>query len=375
MAYLKVDESGKIYQKVTVPNADGTGTSEIYQEVSETIAVKVVNNKPIEFVKVDGDDNGKILPGAEFKVLYKEKETDLNYSDYLVDGKAVTVKSDDKGKFSLNLSKDGFYALKETKAPEGYSKFPGYIKEFKLEKGKIQVLEKDPLKASKTIGANGMLTSEILEVDKDKGTFKQRLVINPNHTEWTFDKEDTLLQLDVNNWNVSDNYRTIKVATLEKNKTVADLKDNDFREVNPRNQQYSTNPLIYSIPSLYNSNDYTQPDPKISNIVTEKGLVVEITGKITDTSKAVDLKPEVYSRAFSKSIDLVEYKLDINNMSEGKGSYLDYQSKDPIKVENHKATFPHTGALGIIGFLVAGAVIMATAYYKYRRKRRESVLS
>ncbi|MFN2103126.1 SpaA isopeptide-forming pilin-related protein [Finegoldia dalianensis] len=374
VAYLKVDESGKIYKKVTVPNAEGTGTSEIYQEVSDTIAIKVVNNKQIEFVKVDADDNSKILPGAEFKVLYKEKETD-NYKDYTLDGKVVTAKSDENGKFSIAVSKDGYYALKETTTPKGYLKLPGYIKEFKLENGKVQVLEKDPLKASLTKGANGMITSEILEVDKDKGTFKQRLVINPGHTKWTFDKEDTLLQLDVNNWNVSDKYRTIKVATLEKDKTVADLKDTDFKEVNPRNQQYDTNPLIYSIPSLYNTNDYTQPVPTISNIVTEKGLVVEITGKIADKTKAVELNPEVYSRAFSKSIDKVSYKLDINNMSEGKGTYIDYVSKDPIQVENHKATFPHTGAMGIIGFLVVGAVMMATAYYKYRRKRRESALS
>ncbi|MDU6880277.1 SpaA isopeptide-forming pilin-related protein [Finegoldia magna] len=375
VAYLKVDDSGKIYQKVTVPNAEGTGTSEIYQEVSETIAVKVVNNKPIEFVKVDAEDNSVKLQNAEFKVLYKEK-LDGKYEEYKVDGKVVTAKSDENGKFSLNISKDGYYALKETKAPEGYGKYPGeYIKEFKLENGKVQVLEKDPLKASKTIGANGMITSEILEVDKDKGTFKQRLVINPGHTEWTFDKEDTLLQLDVNNWNVSDNYRTIRVATLEKGKTVADLKDTDFREVNPRNQQYNTNPLIYSIPSLYKADDYTQPNPKIANIVTEKGLVVEITGKITDKSTPVELNPEVYSRAFSRSIDKVSYKLDINNMSDGKGTYVNYDSKDPIQVENHKATFPHTGAMGIIGFLVVGAVIMTTAYYKYRRKRRESALS
>ena len=62
-------------------------------------------------------------------------------------------------------------------------------------------------------------------------------------------------------------------------------------------------------------------------------------------------------------------------MSEGKGTYVDYQSKDPIQVENRKGQYPHTGALGIIGFLVVGAVMMATAYYKYRRKRRESALS
>ncbi len=368
VAYLKVDESGRIYQKITVPNAEGTGTTEIYQEVSETIAIKVVNNKPLEFVKVDGDDNSKKLQNATFNVLYKE-QLDGKYEEYKVDGKTLTVTSEKDGKFSLNISKDGYYALEETKAPDGYSKFPGYIKEFKLENGKIQVLEKDPLKASKTIGANGMITSEILEVDKDKGTFKQRLVINPGHTQWTFDKYDTLLQLDVNNWNVSDKYRTIKVATLGKDKTVADLKEADFKEVNPRNQQYSTNPLIYSIPSLYNNNDYTQPNPKISNIVTEKGLVVEITGKITDKTKAVDLKPEVYSRAFTTSIDKVNYKLDINNMSEGKGIYLDYQATDPIQVENSKGQYPLTGGRGTLIFTLAGLVLMSAAAYVYSRKR------
>ena len=371
VAYFKVDESGKIYKQVTVPKEGGTGTSEIYQEVSETIPIKVVNNKAIEFVKVDADDNGKILPGAEFKILYKEQE-DGKYGDYLVEGKQVTVTSEKDGKFSLNLSKDGYYALEETKAPNGYSKYQGYIKEFRLENGKIQTLEKDPLKASLTKGANGMISSEIIEVDKDKGTFKERLVINPDHTQWTFDKEDTLLQLDANNWNVSDQYRTIRVATLEKGKSVDDLKDTDFREANPRNQLYNTNPLIYSIPGLYKSTDYTQPEPTIANIVTEKALVVEITGTITDKAQAVDLKPEVYSRAFSKSIDLVNYKLDINNMSEGKGTYVDYESKDPIQVENTKVEYPFTGGPGVwIGFAIIGLAVMLGGVLIYTKKKKE----
>lgn len=374
VAYFKVDESGKIYKQVTVPNEDGKDTAKIYQEVNETIPIKVVNNKPIEFVKVDADDKNAFLKGAEFEVHYKAKETDP-YQVYKVDGKVVTATSGDNGKFTIPVSKDGYYALKETKAPNGYLNLPGHIKEFKVENGKVKVLEKDPLKASLTKGANNMLTSEIIEVDKDKGTFKQRLVINPENTSWTFDESDTLLQLDVNNWNVSDKYRTIKVATLEKDKSIADLKDTDFKEVNPRNQQYDRNPLVYSITNMYNTGDYTKPEPKIANIVTEKALVVEITGTITDKTKAVDLKPEVNSRAFSSSIDLVNYKLDINKMSEGKGTYVDYESKDPIQVENYKATFPHTGAMGIIGFIVVGVVMMATAYYKYRRKRRESALS
>lgn len=372
VAYLKVDESGKIYHKVTVQKEDGSGTEEIYQEVNGTIPIKIVNKKPIEFIKVDADNNKNFLKDAIFELYYKEKETD-KYAKYLdKEKKEVKVTSDEKGKFSLDISKDGYYALKEIKAPAGYSIFPGYIKEFKLENGKLQVLEKDPLKASKTIGANDMITSEILEVDKDKGMFKQRLVINPEHTSWTFDESDTLLQLDVNNWNVSDKYRTIKVATLEKGKTVADLKDADYKEVNPRNQGYDRNPLIYSITGMYNTGDYTKPEPTIANIVTEKGLVVEITGTITDKTQAVNLKPEVYSRAFSRSIDLVNYQLDINNLSSDKGKYINYESQDPIKVENRKGEYPRTGGMGTLIFTVSGLILMSAAAYVYSRKRRAS---
>ena len=47
----------------------------------------------------------------------------------------------------------------------------------------------------------------------------------------------------------------------------------------------------------------------------------------------------------------------------------------PIEIENKKGEYPHTGALGIIGFLVVGGIMMATAYYKYRKKKRERALS
>ena len=364
-----VNDNGKIITK-TIGDKPGEDKDTL-EEGLVPIYIENKKDQHISFKKVDADDNSKILPGAEFKVLYKDK-ADGKYAEYKVDGNTLTATSDKEGKFSLNVSKGGYYALEETKAPDGYSKYQGYIKEFKLENGKIQVLEKDPLKASFVKGSNGKLTSEILEVDKDKGTFKQRLVINPGHTEWTFDKEDTLLQLDVNNWNVSDQYRTIKVATLEKGKTVADLKDKDFKEVNPRNQQYSTNPLIYSIPSLYNTNDYTQPVPKISNLVTEKGLVVEITGKITDKTQAVDLNPEVYSGASKTSVDKVNYRLDINDMSEGKGTYVDYESKDPIQVENTKVQYPFTGGPGVwIGFAIIGLIVMLGGVLIYTKKKKE----
>ena len=370
VAYLKVDDSGKIYQKVTVPNAEGTGTNEIYQEISETIPIKVVNNKPIEFIKVDAED-GKILPGAEFKVLYKEKETDLNYSDYLVDGKTVTAKSDDKGKFSLNLSKDGYYALKETKAPEGYGKYPGkYIKEFKLENGKVQVLEKDPFKASFVKGANGMLTSEILEVDKEKGTFKQRIILNPNHTSWKFDAIDTQLRIVENGWKVNS-LNTIRTAILPKDKSIDQLTNSDFSTSVENSERYLNNEqcIRYQVRDLYR----IPWDPNVQYQTRTDSVVVEVEGKLNQDVTNLNLKS--YIQHDLLNIDTVNSELDINNLSSDKGKYINYESQDPIQVENRKAEYPLTGAMGIIGFLVVGAVMMATAYYKYRRKKRESALS
>ena len=370
VAYLKVDESGKIYQKVTVPNADGNGTDEIYQEVSETIAVKVVNNKPIEFVKVDAEDNSVKLQNAEFKVLYKEK-LDGKYEEYKVDGKVVTAKSDENGKFSLNISKDGYYALKETKAPEGYGKYPGeYIKEFKLENGKVQVLEKDPFKASFVKGANGMLTSEILEVDKEKGTFKQRIILNPNHTSWKFDAIDTQLRIVENGWKVNS-LNTIRTAILPKDKSIDQLTNSDFSTSVENSERYLNNEqcIRYQVRDLYR----IPWDPNVQYQTRTDSVVVKVEGKLNQDVTNLNLKS--YIQHDLLNIDTVNSELDINNLSSDKGKYINYESQDPIQVENRKAEYPLTGAMGIIGFLVVGAVMMATAYYKYRRKKKESALS
>ncbi|MDU1641895.1 SpaA isopeptide-forming pilin-related protein [Peptoniphilus harei] len=376
VAYFKVDSSGKIYHKVTVPTPDGKGTEEIFQPVDGTIPINIVNNKPFEFEKVDGDDKSKKLNGAVFKVLYKESK-DGKYTDYKVanaQGKMETMKvtSGENGKFSLNLTKDGYYALEETKAPDGYGKFPGYIKEFKLENGKLQVFEKDPLKASKTIGANGMITSEILEVDKDKGTFKQRLVINPGNSKWTFDEYDSHLRLFVEGWNVQETNtsKLIKVAVLDKDKTINDLKDADFKTVTPTNYTVTstTNPLKYSIREMYGRTNYTRDQEGRSNLSTDKTLVVEFTGKLKENATSpVNPKSDVYINAFGTMIDEVTNRLDITNISSNEGSYID--SKSPIQVENRKAEYPLTGGRGTLIFTLAGLVLMSAAAYVYSRKR------
>lgn len=376
VAYFKVDGSGKIYHKVTVKKPDSDETKEIFQQIDGTVPINIVNNKPIEFEKVDGDDNSKKLSGAVFKVLYKENE-DGKYTPLKVTkGEKevdMTVTSDGDGKFKIDVTKDGYYALEETKAPDGYTKFPGNIKEFKLEKGKVLVLEKDPLKASLTEGEKGMLTSEILEVDKDKGTFKQRLVINPNHNKWTFDESDTHLRLFVEGWNVVDTNtsKLIKVAVLDKDKSISDLKDTDFKTVSPTNYNVTetTNPLKYSIKEMYGSTNYTRVKEGQSNLSADKTLVVEFTGKINENvTGPVNPKSDVYNNAFGRMVDEVTNKLDITNVSKSKGSYID--TTIPIPVVNKKAEYPNTGGPGMwIGYTIGGLALMIAGAYVYHKRQ------
>lgn len=123
----------------------GSDNTETVTEHVSKEPINVINYKEIEFEKVDGNDTNKKLAGAVFEVHYKENK-DGEYKPYKInkDGKEVTmtVTSGEKGKFTLPISKDGYYALVETKAPDNYSKIPGNIREFKLENGKVQILEK-----------------------------------------------------------------------------------------------------------------------------------------------------------------------------------------------------------------------------------------
>ena len=357
-----VQPSGKIVKKYIV---DG---KEVIEEINTAKTIDVVNNKPIEFVKVDADD-GTILPGAEFKVLYKEKLDD-KYEEYKFKGETVTAKSDDKGKFSLKVSKDGYYALEETKAPYGYSKFPGYIKEFRILNGKVQTLEKSS-KQGTVQTDNNIISSQTIEINEKDRTFKQRIVLNPNQKEWHFDGGDTQLRLYEDQWTVNTAGKKIRYAVLDEGKSISDLKEENFNDFGPRD---SSSKLCYAVARMYGESNYTKPSTSSSEIYTKKSLVVEFTGKLEDhATSPINVKMDVNSDLWKYSE--LTYSLDYDKIVKEDKIYVDYESKDPIKVENRKGEYPHTGAMGIIGFLVVGAVIMTTAYYKYRRKRRESALS
>lgn len=133
--------------------------------------VKIINYKKpdIEFQKVDGKDKAVKLEGAKFTLYKAKKDTNGEYEK--VDGalkfdmvdnkfnilpdkdekgnlipedpeKGYTVTSDKEGKFKFVKLEDGIYAVKETKAPAGYTKLLDYVFYFKVEGRKITEVDK-----------------------------------------------------------------------------------------------------------------------------------------------------------------------------------------------------------------------------------------
>lgn len=378
----------------TVANAVNKAVEALTGEETETVnepigsdPINVVNYKNIEFVKVDGDDNTKTLAGAVFEIHYKENK-DGEYAaltkKVTEEGKEVdkpiTVTSVKDGKFKLPISKDGYYALVETKAPEGYSKFPGKIREFKLESGSISVLEKDPLKASLTRGKKGQITSQVLSVDKDNNTFTQRIIINPKHENLTDINNTSYLRIFENGWSITPKSNTeiggrrIKVALLKadpgenEKKSLGELEESEFK---------SYNAVEYGIPGNNNGSRYSLKEllgkgDETSDVSTTDTIVVEYTGTLAKDTTKVDQKAELIID--NKILDNADYSLDIDSLSSTGPIYVDVDKSNitPIPVENTKVEYPFTGGPGTwIGFAIIGLIVMLGGVLIYTKKKKE----
>lgn len=380
----------------TVTNAAKAVTGEETETVNEPIGtnpINVVNYKNIEFVKVDGDDNTKTLTGAVFEIHYKEKENDKYAAltkKETVDGKEVdkpiTVKSGKDGKFKLPISKDGYYALVETKAPEGYGKIPGKIKEFKLESGSVSVLEKDPLKSSLTRGKKGQITSQVLSVNTENNTFTQRIVINPNHESLTGINDSSYLRILENGWSITPKFiksdgkegigGEVKVALLKKElgkddkKSIAELDENDFKKLGALEHGTVGN----NTGSRYSLKELLGKDTDGTSTTTTDTIVVEYTGTLDKDTTKVNQKADLIID--NTILDNADYSLDINSLSSSDPIYVDVDKSNitPIPVENKKLSLPMTSGLRAwIGFTIIGLILMLLAAYYYNKKKNKAL--
>lgn len=386
---FRVSESGKIFKKVTITKEDGK--EEIVEvEVTGNIPIVIENTKEqeIEFKKIDATTK-EALAGAEFEVWYKKNEDD-EYSKELVkmyqdnNGNKLVLNKDEKapsgytevtkftsgadGIVKFKFYDQGYYAIKEIKAPKGYIKQRDFLKEFRVLNGKAQTLEKSSKQGSVQTD-NNIISSQTIEINEKDKTFKQRIILNPNQNEWRFDGGDTQLRLYENQWTVNTEGKKIRYAVLDENKSISDLKEGDFKDFNPRNS--SANPLMYAVARMYGESNYTKPSSTNSEIYTNKSLVVEFTGNIGNSATSpISIKMDVNSDQWKYSE--LTYSLDYDKIGKEDKIYVDYQSTDPIQVENHKAEYPWTGGMGTLVFTVTGLVLMTAAVYVYSRKRRAS---
>ena len=387
-----VEKSGKIVKKVTV---DGNVTTE---EVNTTNPIEVVNNKGIEFEKVDGENKETFLPGAEFKVFYKKNLKD-DYTEYKVKNKNGTeetlkLTSGQNGKFRLDVSKSVYYALEEIKAPKGYTKIPCKIKEFALLDGKTYVLQETTPNITEVgetaegtkINNDGtkanLLKSEIIEVNPTDKTFKQRIIINPNQTSWRFDGLDTHLRFTEDTWSITPTKKArinfndievgvIKYAVLENGQTI-DSATLNFKELIANRRQT----LDGKLRSRYNVRELFEIPYTTYAVTTNKSVVVEYTGKLNEDQISpinidVDIKSDQYTH------DTMNFNVAFGDNATAEKEYVEITTKEgetpkPIEVENRKAEYPWTGGMGTLIFTVSGLILMSAAAYVYSRKRRAS---
>ena len=404
---FEVDASGNIHRSKGTNATTDPNKQPVYVDESGSIAIPIVNKKlqKIQFEKVDASKKTTKLEGAEFEVWYKANEIDEDYTTKLkvyektVDGKAerLVLKEDDNiptgytpvegdkfvtgkdGLVEFNVLDNGYYALKEVKAPKGYIKPRDIVKEFIVKDGKIQTEQyKTEMDVKKTTGL-----SMANDVFQKSYTTNMTLRFNPNHEDITYVKDKSTITLS--NLPLKAEIWDNKFNAKEPISITAYLVDNDNKETTTKTytldltKDYDTSYKGSKTINLYSLVKELENETADGDIKSNKTLVLTMKSSLYP-------KTELYIKSNIVIGDKINEDRTFHIGTEG-DKYVDHSYEfttmgeltdlgtNPIQVENHKATFPHTGALGIFGFLIAGAIIMTTSYYKYRKKKREEALS
>ena len=403
---FEVDSSGNIHRKKDSTTPTDPNHQPVSVDESGSTPIPVVNKKlqKIKFEKVDASDKTK-LEGAEFEVWYKENKTDEKYTTKLkvykktVDKKTemLVLKEGDNvpegykhvegdkfitgkdGLVEFNVLDNGYYALKEVKAPSHYIKPRDPVKEFSYLDGKLKVDDKEQ---------SGEFVTEV-SAKKTKSWQYTWGFVKCYDTSITMKYNTEKMPITYTKNNSKLTLSGLPKASQPTGDKVIDkgISITAYLTDGTNNSQQKTITLDLS---YYGSGDYATKGIDLfalvkelegktddADITTNKTLVLSMSSKLylnteLDLGSKIKIGDSIdESRSFHIGTKGDAYE-DHSYSFTTKGTV---DLSKPIEIENKKATFPLTGAMGIIGFLVAGAVMMSTAYYKYRRKRRESALS
>ena len=407
VAVFDVDENGRIIRKdkTNKPVGGTAGNTSNNEEEHGITPIEIVNKKEqkISFVKVDATNKDTKLEGAEFKVFYKKEKTG-EYSDTELklyqnaSGDKLVLNKDETvpegytevdnfttgkdGKIEFTFRENGYYALKETKAPSGFIKPRDYVKEFVVKDGKVQtekyLTEMQVSKTKSWFYANGM--HEVYNTDITMN-------INTDHEKITYEQGKSkiiLSGLPLNNeyyennisprTGITINARLVNTSgrSSAKSYTVPlSQYDND----NKGNITIDLYELVKELEKKTGDSFESENTIELSMYSTlDLSTVLDINSKIEIGEREDKISEERSFKIGTKGNEKVDHSYKFSTSEEiSKDSTSNAYT--PIEIENKKGVYPLTGAMGIFGFLIAGTIVMATAYYKYRRKRRESALS
>ena len=401
---FEVDASGNIHRSKGTNATTYTNKQPVYVDESGSIAIPIVNKKPqkIQFEKVDASEKTTKLEGAEFEVWYKDNEIDEKYTTQLkvykktVDNKTemLVLKEGDNiptgythvegdkfltgqdGLVEFNVLDNGYYALKEVKAPKGYIKPRDIVKEFVVKDGKVQTEQfKTEMDVKKETGL-----SMANDVFQKSYTTNMTLRFNPNHEDITYVKDKstiTLSDLPLKS-EIWDN----KFNAKEPISITAYLVDNDNKETTTKTYtldlttDYDTSYKGSKTIDLYSLVKELENQTTEGDIKSNKTLVLEMTSSLYLKSK-LDIKSNIViedkiseSRTFhigTKGEEYVDHSYKFTNMEEIK-------SDKPIEIVNRKSSLPFTrGIRAWIGFTIIGLVLMILAAYYYNKKKNKAL--
>ena len=402
---FEVDATGNIHRSEKTNATTDPNKQPVYVDESGSIAIPIVNKKPqkIQFEKVDASDKKTKLEGAEFEVWYKENETDEDYTTKLkvyekttVDGKTerLVLKEGDNiptgytpvegdkfvtgtdGLVEFNVLDNGYYALKEVKAPKGYIKPRDIVKEFVVKDGKVQTEQyKTEMDVKKTTGLK--MANDVFQKSY---TTNMTLRFNPNHEDITYVKDKstiTLSDLPLKS-EIWDN----KFNAKEPISITAYLVDNDNNEYTKKTykldltKDYDTSYKGSKTIDLYSLVKELENQTTDGDIKSNKTIVFTMSTSLYLKSE-LDIKSNIVigdkikeDRTFhieTKGDKYVDHSYKFNNMAEIK-------SEDPIEIVNRKSSLPFTrGIRAWIGFTIIGLVLMILAAYYYNKKKNKAL--
>ena len=402
---FEVDATGNIHRSEKTNATTDPNKQPVYVDESGSIAIPIVNKKPqkIQFEKVDASDKKTKLEGAEFEVWYKENETDEDYTTKLkvyekttVDGKTerLVLKEGDNiptgytpvegdkfvtgtdGLVEFNVLDNGYYALKEVKAPKGYIKPRDIVKEFVVKDGKVQTEQyKTEMDVKKETGL-----SMANDVFQKSYTTNMTLRFNPNYEDITYVKDKstiTLSDLPLKSEIWDNNFNAKKPLSI-----TAYLVDNDNNESTKKTykldltKDYDTSYKGSKTIDLYSLVKELENQSTDGDIKSNKTIVLTMSTSLYLKSK-LDIKSNIViedkiseSRTFhigTKGEEYVDHSYKFTNMEEIK-------SDKPIEIVNRKSSLPFTrGIRAWIGFTIIGLVLMILAAYYYNKKKNKAL--